>query len=156
MRRARHFLVGLLLALPAAARSDSSAAPLGLWWAEGGAAQVEIRECGHGLCGRVTWLRSPFDENGCPMRDTFNPDVRSRDRSLVGIEILRGLQSTDSLDTWSGGEIYDPTSGRHYSATVSLDGPDRLRVRGYLGIRLLGRTTVWTRVGGELVCRTDG
>ena len=145
------FLVVLLAAPASLAATGRAGDPVGLWWAEGGAAQVEIGACGEGLCGTVTWLRSPFDENGCPMRDSRNPDPHERERSLVGIEILRGLRAT--ADGWSGGEIYDPTSGRRYSAAVAMDGPDRLRVRGYLGIRLLGRTTVWTRVQGEPVCR---
>lgn len=42
--------------------------PAGRWYAEGGAAQVEINDCGGQLCGTVVWLRSPFDEDGCPMR----------------------------------------------------------------------------------------
>jgi uncharacterized protein (DUF2147 family) len=32
---------------------------------------------------------------------------------------------------------------------VTLEGDDRLRLRGYLGIPLIGRTTTWTRVGSE-------
>jgi uncharacterized protein (DUF2147 family) len=152
---ARNFaLLALLSILPGVARGDLRDRPVGLWWAEGGAAQVEIGECDHGLCGVVTWLRSPYDENGCPVRDAQNPDARQRDRSMIGVEILRGLEATDAGNDWSG-EIYDPTSGRHYSAVVSADGSNRLRVRGYLGISLLGRTTIWTRVQGEPVCRID-
>jgi peptidoglycan/LPS O-acetylase OafA/YrhL len=53
--------------LPDAARASN---PTGLWWAEGGFAQVEIRHCGDGaLCGQVVWLRHPFDEHGCELRD---------------------------------------------------------------------------------------
>jgi len=155
MRGRACFVLVLLWPLLGFARSDRPNEPVGLWWAEGGAAQVELGECDDGLCGTVTWLRSPFDENGCPVRDIHNPDVHERGRSLVGVEILRGLRATDSGDTWNGGEIYDPTSGRHYSAAVSVDGPNRLQVRGYLGIRLLGRTTIWTRVHGEPKCRID-
>jgi hypothetical protein len=33
--------------------------------------------------------------------------------------------------------------------------PDRLLVRGYLGFRLLGRTTTWLRVGTENQCREE-
>jgi len=36
---------------------------------------------------------------------------------------------------------------------LEMEAPDRLRVRGYLGIRLLGRTTTWIRVGAENQCR---
>lgn len=150
-------LSGLLWALPAFATADGARTPVGLWWAEGGAAQVEIAACGDDLCGTVTWLRSPFDENGCPVRDLQNPDAHERGRSLVGTRILHGLRPAESGERWSGGRIYDPTSGREYGADVSIDDSGRLRVRGYLGIRLLGRTTVWTRVQreGDLVCRAD-
>jgi uncharacterized protein (DUF2147 family) len=144
-------LTGLLLAGVPARAAD----PTGLWWAEGGAAQVEIDRCGEALCGRVVWLRSPFDGDGCPARDRENPDPALRSRSLIGIELLRGLRRLGDADEWTGGEVYDPTGGRTYRAALRMDGPDRLRLRGYLGIRLLGRTTTWFRVGGERQCRED-
>jgi uncharacterized protein (DUF2147 family) len=155
MRRTRACVPAfvLLFAAPAAQAAD----PTGLWWAEGGAAKVEIAPCGDALCGRVAWLRSPFDEHGCLLRDEANPDPALRDRSLVGIELLRDLRPSDEEQgEWNGGEVYDPTSGRTYSAVLHMKGPDRLRLRGYLGIRLLGRTTTWIRVGAELQCRDDG
>ena len=49
--------------------------------------------------------------------------------------------------------MYDPGSGRKYRAILTVEGPDRLLLRGYFGIRLLGRTTRWIRVGGEDQCR---
>jgi glucans biosynthesis protein C len=144
--------IALLLigVLPFSASTAAAATPEGRWYAEGGAAQVEIASCGESLCGRVVWLRSPFDENGCELTDRENPDGALRDRPIVGLEILRDLRA-DSADgeRWEGGSIYDPTSGRTYRCYVSLDGSDRLRVRGYIGIALLGRTTTWTRVGSE-------
>jgi uncharacterized protein (DUF2147 family)/peptidoglycan/LPS O-acetylase OafA/YrhL len=138
--------------LPDAARASN---PTGLWWAEGGFAQVEIRHCGDGaLCGQVVWLRHPFDEHGCELRDAENPEPALRSRPVVGLEILRDLQaSPDNPGEWNGGEIYDPGSGRTYGVVVEMDGADRLRLRGYLGIRLLGRTTTWVRVGSENQCR---
>ena len=129
--------------------------PTGLWWAEGGAAQVEIVGCDDALCGRVAWLRSPFDERGCALRDVENPNPEQRARDVLGIDLLRNVRAlAERSGEWSG-EIYDPTSGRTYSAVLQMEGSDRLRVRGYLGIRLLGRTTTWLRVGTENQCR-DG
>lgn len=64
----------------------------GRWYAEGGAAQVEIGECDGGLCGRVAWLRSPCDEVGCDLRDSNNPSnaVLSRPRPpLLGSDCRR-------------------------------------------------------------------
>jgi len=154
--RAWRRAVPLALLAPALLPATAGAAgPTGLWWAERGFAQVEVRRCEGGtLCGEVVWLRHPLDERGCTLRDEENPEPALRGRPVVGLEILRGLEaSPDDPGAWRGGEIYDPGSGRTYSATLEMDGPDRLRVRGYLGIRLLGRTTTWVRVGLEARCR---
>jgi uncharacterized protein (DUF2147 family) len=130
--------------------------PTGLWWAEGGAAQVDIRSCRAGLCGDLVWLRSPFDENGCPLKDRSNPERKLRARPLLGLRLLEGLQPVDGEPgKWSGGEIYDPTSGSTYRVSVTLEGVDRLRVRGYLGFEILGRTTTWLRVGSENQCHAE-
>jgi uncharacterized protein (DUF2147 family) len=131
-------------ALPSLATAFS---PLGLWNAEGGAAVVEVRQCAGALCGRVVWLRSPLDEGGCELRDKNNPDSALRKRPVLGLEILRGLlpSSQDPL-TWTGGTIYDPVSGNTYRCQLKLESSDRLYLRGYIAIPLVGRTTTWTRV----------
>jgi uncharacterized protein (DUF2147 family) len=138
----------LLVALCAQPGVALARMPTGLWYAEGGAAQVAIEPCGDGLCGRVASLRSPFDEDGCDLRDKYNPDPTLRDRRVEGLTILWGLRPT-SDETWDGGQIYDPSSGATYRCTAGFLDPDRLWLRGYLGIRLLGRTTTWVRVGSE-------
>jgi uncharacterized protein (DUF2147 family) len=99
-------------------------------------------------------LRSPFDEDGCEWRDSRNPDPDLRDRPLIGLQILSGLHAADDDRSWSGGLIYDPTSGRTYRCTLELDGENRAHLRGYIGVPLLGRTTTWIRVGSERqMCR---
>ena len=114
---------------------------------------MEIRTCGDALCGQVVWLRHPLDVDGCQLRDVENPDPELRSRPVEGLVVLRGLRaSSDYPNEWSHGTIYDPSSGRTYSAVVEMDGLDRVRVRGYFGIRLLGRTTTWVRVGSESQC----
>ncbi len=145
----------LALGSAAEAATASIESPLGLWWAEGGAAQVRLEPCGHSLCGRVVWLRSPFDENGCLLRDRHNGDPALRARDILGLEIVRDLQADDGEAVeWDGGTIYDPTTGFTYSCALRLRDANRLEIRGYLGLRLLGRTVTWTRVGSEeLVCR---
>jgi uncharacterized protein (DUF2147 family) len=141
-------------ALAVAVRA-SAASPVGVWYAEGGAARVAIEPCGSELCGRVVWLRSPFDEDGCDLRDGHNPDPALRGRKVEGLEVLRGLTPLGD-GTWGNGRIYDPASGNTYTCRLALDGDDRVRLRGYVGIPLLGRTTTWTRVGAEnRVCRED-
>jgi uncharacterized protein (DUF2147 family) len=147
----------LLLAvvgLPVPARS-AAATPVGLWYAEDGAAQVAIEPCGNALCGRVVWLRSPLDDDGCDLRDRHNPAPRLRSRRVIGLEVLQGLKPQPS-GAWGSGSIYDPATGNTYTCNLALDGDNRLRLRGYVGIPLLGRTTMWTRVGTEnRMCPAD-
>ena len=125
-----------------------AASPVGLWYAEGGAAEVQVFPCADELCGKVVWLRSPLGDDGCELRDDNNPDFSLRNRDIVGLVVLTGLRpSDDEAAAWNGGTIYDPASGHTYSCYARLENDNRLFLRGYLGIRLLGRTTTWTRVG---------
>ena len=63
---------------------------------------------------------------------------------LREVPLLRDMEWEG--DGFGGGRIFDPRSGRGYKCVMELEGTDRLRVRGYLGIRALGRTQVWRRV----------
>ena len=64
---------------------------------------------------------------------------------LREIRLLWGLEWDG--ERLSGGRILDPQNDRTYRVAMNLEGPDRLRVRGYLGIRALGRTQIWRRAG---------
>jgi len=132
----------------------AAASPIGRWYAEGGAAQVDVSDCGGDLCGQVTWLRAPFDEHGCELRDRYNPDPALRARPVVGLPILSGLAPAAD-QVWSGGSVYDPASGRTYRCTLTLLDEHRLELRGYVGVPLFGRTTTWIRVGAERTERCD-
>jgi uncharacterized protein (DUF2147 family) len=46
---------------------------------------------------------------------------------------------------WENGTIYDPKSGNTYACNMELEGTNTLRLRGYIGISLIGRTEVWKR-----------
>jgi len=68
-----------------------------------------------------------------------------KDRPLMGLQILWGF--TQDGNQWSGGRVLDPESGKIYHATLVLeDGGKQLRLRGYIGVPLLGRTEHWLRV----------
>jgi len=65
-------------------------------------------------------------------------------KSVVGMEILTGLRKTS--ETYSGGKILDPDDGEIYRASIYLtDQGNKLDLRAYIGIPLLGRTQTWTR-----------
>ena len=46
---------------------------------------------------------------------------------------------------WEDGDIYDPKSGKTYSCVIKMQKDGSLHVRGFIGISLLGRTTLWTK-----------
>lgn len=122
------------------------ASPTGVWCVEGGASRVEISLCGNALCGRIVWLQSAFDRHSREVRDTHNPDAALRHRKVLGLTILRGLKKPSGRDrVWQDGTIYDPNNGKTYTCRLTLGGENRLRLRGFVGIPLFGRTTVWTR-----------
>ena len=67
-----------------------------------------------------------------------------KDKPIIGMTILWGLKRQN--DGWGGGEILDPKNGKIYRCKMSLsaDG-NSLRVRGFIGVSLLGRTQTWQR-----------
>jgi hypothetical protein len=46
----------------------------------------------------------------------------------------------------SPGKILDPKSGKLYKCYITLEENDKLKVRGYIGISLFGRTQYWNRL----------
>lgn len=64
-------------------------------------------------------------------------------KKIQGIRFLWGLKS-EGNNEWGNGSILDPKSGKIYRAKATLDG-NKLHVRGYLGVSLLGRTQTWVR-----------
>lgn len=66
-------------------------------------------------------------------------------KSIKGLTFLWNLQKK-SAQKWSDGRIMDPKSGKVYRCKVTLiDGGKKLKVRGYIGFSLLGRTQIWKR-----------
>ena len=103
------------------------------------AAIVLISEKNGLFSGVVTKLLDPTALPTCEKCT----DAR-KGKSVVGMEILTGLKKTS--DAYSGGQILDPDDGEIYRATIHLtDQGNKLDLRAYIGIPLLGRTQTWTR-----------
>lgn len=69
-----------------------------------------------------------------------------KNKPIAGMNILTGLKKKD--DEWSGGKILDPKNGKEYKCYIKLLNENTLKVRGYLGFSMLGRTVIWKRVKG--------
>ena len=124
--------------------ADHHSAVEGVWVNGDGDGWIELAIRDGELTGRI--VGSPDDpENRKPSRlDTENPDPALRDRPVRGLVIMTGFRYEGDGE-WTGGRIYDPNSGNTYKGTIRVQDADTLKLRGYIGISLLGRTDTWTR-----------
>jgi uncharacterized protein (DUF2147 family) len=103
---------------------------------------VELFVEGGELKGKIVRNFPKPGESETPLCTACKGD--RRDKPVIGMVFLWGLKQDG--ETWKGGEILDPDSGNIYSARLELtDGGQKLKVRGFLGVALLGRTQVWVR-----------
>lgn len=119
----------------------------GLW--SGGDSLLEVGMGDAGLSMRVLAIKDAvygedegLGEPGAPRRDDNNPDPALRERPVVGMELLAEYRYTGKR--WEG-KIYDPASGNTYASRMERDGK-RLKMRGYVGIPMFGRTQHFERV----------
>jgi len=128
----------------------STKSVLGTWNTEENKAKVEIYQCAEKLCGKITWLKEPLYTEvkegpvGKPKLDNNNPRAELKNRPRIGLQLMEGFVSSGEND-WDSGTIYDPENGKTYKCKMKMTSPAKLEVRGYIGISLLGRTSVWTR-----------
>lgn len=136
-------LFSMLLSLSSLAEDVKSSDILGFWLSEEGTAVIEITKKDKKFEGKLVWLKVLHEGKVKEKLDDKNPDESLRSRPLLGLVNLEGFKFDDG--EWEDGTIYDPKSGKTYSATMELDGKNLLKIRGYVGISLFGRTTEWTR-----------
>jgi uncharacterized protein (DUF2147 family) len=140
------FLISLAFANPSFAQIKGDDV-LGVWLNEDKDAHVEIVNKDGKYFGEVIWLLNPIDEKtGKAKLDKENPDEELQKRPVMGLQLLADFEFDD--DEWEDGTIYDPKSGKTYSCYMEFSDKtkDKLKVRGFIGVSLLGRTTYWTRV----------
>jgi uncharacterized protein (DUF2147 family) len=151
--RFKHALPCLIAALGIAAGTAQAAPPSaaasfpppqGTWLDQSGRAGITIAPCGEKLCGSITWLRTPLNEQGKPKTDIHNADANLRTRPLCGLPMLNNFVP-DGENAWTGGTIYDPERGETYQSNMHIKPDGTLVVRGYVGISLLGRSETWTK-----------
>ncbi len=116
----------------------------GLWYNAEKSAKIEIYKATDGkFWGKIIWLKEP-NENGKPKLDKNNPKEAKRNVPILDLVILKHFVK-DGDNLYNEGDIYDPKNGKTYSCKITYKG-DKLDVRGYVGISMLGRTTTWERV----------
>lgn len=157
MGRTWSFFVVIGILATSVAAAGPGDAIVGVWLTEPdeveGRAKVEITAEGGEYRGEIVWLEKPLyegggGESGDPKRDANNPDPELRSRPILGLKLMEGF-TYQGDESWGGGTIYDPAKGTTYRAKLKLLDDDTLKVRGFIGISLLGRNSIWTRVPPE-------
>ncbi|MEO0347616.1 MAG: DUF2147 domain-containing protein, partial [Pseudomonadota bacterium] len=124
--------VATAIILIASAAVGAEPAIDGLYWTEERDGLVRICKSGDKLIGIIAWQQ-------VPSRDENNPDPELRDRVVTGLTFLSGFTRNAKSGKWEGGRVYSPDNGRTYKGKVWLEESDTLKMRGYIGVSLLGR-----------------
>ena len=82
-------------------------------------------------------LIKPTDPNCSSCKDD------QKGKPILGMEVIRGLKKNQN--DFDSGTITDPKTGKTYKCSIKRE-ENRLIVRGYLGISLIGRNQTWHKV----------
>jgi uncharacterized protein (DUF2147 family) len=138
-------LAAAIMAMAPAFANDAS--PVGLWKNIDDVtgkpkALIRISESNGVLQGKIEKLFRAPDQDQNPKCDKCT-DAR-KDQPIIGMQLLSGLKKDG--DAYTGGEIVDPEDGKVYKSKMELaDGGKKLKVRGYVGVPMFGRSQTWVR-----------
>jgi uncharacterized protein (DUF2147 family) len=138
-------LLLLIFSFNSVAKAQSADDVTGKWQSAHGNGKIQIYKRGDLYFGKIIWLKEPNDQSGKPKLDIENPSKEAQSNPVVGLEVLKGfIYKGDGL--WTNGKIYDPKSGNTYNGQMNLNEPNKLNIRSFFGLSILGRTETWSRV----------
>lgn len=146
----RSTLLALALLLPAAYAATDAATPVGTWTQVDDATGkpksiIEISEQPDGTLQGVVKEVLFSDQGTNPICDKCEGERHNQ--PVVGMTIMWGVKKDG--DVWKDGQILDPNNGKTYKVRLTpKDNGQKLDVRGYVGMPLLGRTQTWIRKDG--------
>jgi uncharacterized protein (DUF2147 family) len=150
----KSFLAMLLCAIGSTASAQQPSV-MGTWLTESRVAQVRIGPCSDAasgpICGYIVGLINPKGPDGVVVApeaavDFRNADPKLRGRKVLGMPLIWGFKKTSDPNAFEDGQIYNGEDGKMYNAEISLQPDGKLRLRGYVGTPLFGKTQLWTRV----------
>lgn len=153
-------LAALLLvsiAAPRLAQAVPKYQPTGYWLTVGDEdgnpprSVIEITKDAKGnLQAKIVKLYRQQGEKLQPMCDECDEGFKGaniKGKPAFGLTIMWDVEY-DEDDVWDDGEILDPANGKTYSVKLEVQkGGQKMEVRGYLGVSLLGRSQTWYRTG---------
>ena len=110
----------------------------GEWWTEKKDGRIRFSKYRNGTyTGVLTWSKKPRP-------DTENDNPKLRSRSVVGIILMWGLRY-DADGEFEDGDVYNPEDGNTYRFEAKVLDASTLKIRGYMGLSILGQSQIWKR-----------
>jgi uncharacterized protein (DUF2147 family) len=145
MRVSLAIALALLIAAAAAAAQTSTRLE-GTWLTADGTAKIRFETGSAALCGRIVWLRDPYDpQTGKEVVDKNNPDPALRTRRLLGIPLITDITPVRPGE-WRA-NAYNAEDSETYEITLKLTAPNQLALRGCGLAGLICKTEYWIRSG---------
>lgn len=101
--------------------------------------KIEIFKESNKYYGKIIWRKDA-------RKDTENPDEKLQNRSVIGLIFMSDF-TFNGKNVWVDGTVYSIDNGNTYSGKMWLENQGKtLKMRGFLGISLLGRTATLNRL----------
>ena len=112
---------------------------MGYYMSPGGNSIFKFYKEANKYYAKPVWMKRPS------RLDTLNPDKSKHTRKILGSVLLWDFEF-DGKNTWTNGHIYDANKGKTYKAKMSRDKKGNVVLRGYVGLRILGKTEYFVKV----------
>ena len=144
----RRFIVFVVFFLPLKAKCyQSSNDILGTWISVKKNVIMDVYKVSDQFRAKILWF-DDTDDLSRPRKtrkDINNPNKSLRNRLILGMDVLEGLNYNAEKHRWEDGKIYDPRSGRHWSSVVYFNDENQMEVKGYWKFEFLCQTMAFVR-----------
>ena len=116
-----------------------------IWFNAEKTSKIQIYKATDGnFYGKIIWIKEPNDKTGKPKLDIHNKEEKLKTQPILGMIIIKKFKKSNGANEFDDGTVYDPTSGKTYCGTLSVNGKE-LKLRGFIcGFSFIGRSSVWT------------
>ena len=116
---------------------------LGKWVNEDATVRIEIFKTNHTYNSKIIWLASPNNGNGELKLDKNNPDNTLRNKPILGLVIINGLEFSTNNSMWINGKIYIPEKGKTANCNIKLSNKNEFSIS--VSKSIFSTTKKWQR-----------
>lgn len=133
------FIFSILLSSFSLFSQENNEELMGYFSSPGGNSIFKFYKNGDKYFAKPVWMKRP------ERLDILNPDTTLRHRKIIGSVLLWDFEY-DGKNTWTKGHIYDANKGKTYKAKMTRDKHGNVTLRGYVGIKIIGKTEYFVKV----------